>query len=122
MIDATGEVIRSSAVATRQPVHGGTTVTFSPSLAGPWGDDAVLGVVARFDGQEAPVGVCTPLCPSCDTVKTQHACERFDLLLKGQQARPNAAGARPLEERPPNLQSSRGGAAEVSDRGRRGVR
>ena len=104
VINAEGEVITRSAVAARQPVQGGTTVTFQQSLEGQWGDDAVLGVSARFDGQQVYGGVCRPFCPTCDTVKTQRACERLDLLLKSEQARPNAVGTRQRDGRPPNLQ------------------
>lgn len=87
VMNADGEVITRFAVAPRQPLRRRTTVTFRPSLEGPWGDDAVLGVAARFDGQDAPVGVCRPLCPGCDTVTTQRACERLGLLFKGEQTR-----------------------------------
>lgn len=104
VINADGEVVTRSAVAPRQPVQGGTTVTFRQSLEGQWGDDAVLGVAARFDGHGAHARVCRPLCPTCDNVKTQRACERLDLLLKGEEARPNPVGTGQLEGRPSNLQ------------------
>lgn len=104
VINADGEVLTRSVVSPRRRVHRGKTVTFRQSLEGPWRDDAVLGVAARFDGQQAHAGVCTPLCPGCDSVRTQRACERLDLLLKSEQTRPSAVGTRQREGRPPDLQ------------------
>lgn len=97
VMNADGDIITRAAVASHQAVMSGVTLTLRQTLWAPWGDDAVLGVAGRFDGQAARSGVCRPLCPGCDAVKTQRACERLDLLLKTASSRPDADDATPPE-------------------------
>lgn len=92
VINSDGRVETRVLVAPARFVGARTTVTYRHSMKGGQAGDCVLGVAARFDGLGGTSAVCTPFCADCDNVKTQRACEQFDLLLKHDAAGPNIIG------------------------------
>lgn len=78
VIDGEGQIHARLSVGPPQRVAGDATVTYQQSLRGSWGDDAVMGIAARFDGQSYS-HVCQPLPRS---TAPERACERLAAFLR----------------------------------------